>query len=241
MKMFNSYKKVAVDLSWVQLVWTAWFLAIVFLIYFLFRFIGGEVTINSQNLDTHSFLTFAYHPSKIFMLVIGIISVSGFLTFFAKQGVTRKNYFYGAAISSCVVSIIIMVAAVLITAIEQFINPADATVLFLGPESTMLSSVLTFTLNIQVYFMAGWIIGAGFYRLGGFGGILYIVLAIIFIAVSDDILWESEMKTPVKMLLNIDVMWKPPLAFSTIGSVVLISAMLVIVRFTTKRVRIKMK
>src|SRR5688572_4383027 len=100
MKSRKNIGKVAFDMSIVQLTWSAFFLIIVAIVYIALRIIGGDVEINQLSLSQQSFLTFAYRPSKVYMFIIGVISVSGFLTFYVKQGITRKNYFFGAAIAS---------------------------------------------------------------------------------------------------------------------------------------------
>jgi hypothetical protein len=235
MKSKNSIPKVATDMSWLQLSWSTWFISFVFIAYIVL----GKIIGNSE-VSQESFLTFAYSPSKVYMLVIGIVSVSSFLTFYVKQGITRKDYFFGAAISSVIVSLILMIIAGIGTSIEQLFIPTLEIVSFVGTEASWLLTVVVFSLNILVYYIAGWLIGAGFYRFGGIGGMLYIILAVVAVSTSD-ILWEFELKNPLKKLLHFNNQWGFPLSVSFIGTFLLLAIVLWIIRFTTKRVRIKMK
>jgi hypothetical protein len=127
--------KVAFDMSIVQFTWSAFFLIIVAIVYIVLRTIGGDMEINQQDLSHQSFLSFAYQPSKVFIFIIGIISVSGFLTFFVKQGVTRKNYFFGAAIASLVVAFVLMMMSGLIALVERNFLPIEE-VSFMGPDAS---------------------------------------------------------------------------------------------------------
>ncbi|MFT8321833.1 MAG: hypothetical protein ABF649_13080 [Bacillus sp. (in: firmicutes)] len=234
MKTKNNISKIATDMSWLQLTWSAWFLSIVFVLYIALRMIGGDTTITHK-----SFLTFSYQPAKIYMLVIGIISVSGFLTFYVKQGVSRKDYFFGGSISAIIVSLMIMIIAGIVALVENFFVPAIETGSFLGPEASWVLIIAVYSLNILVYYVAGWLIGAGFYRFGA-AGILYIIQAIILVVISD-IFWQFELKNPLKKLITIHSQWEFSFSLSVIGTFVLLSIALWIIRSTTKRVRIKLK
>jgi hypothetical protein len=88
--------------------------------------------------------------------------------------------------------------------------------------------------------MAGWMIGAGFYRYGGGVGMLFIVLAIAFVSITD-ILWEFELKNPLRKLLDLSNLWEFPMFVSFIGTFLVLGITLWIVRVTTRRIFIKMK
>ncbi len=120
------------------------------------------------------------------MLVIGISNLS-FLTFFVKQGVTRKDYFIGAILSSIVVSLAITVVSIIAFVVEgAFI--ANVSLQYEGMWGLLLSC--TFCISSS-YFTIGWLIGAGFYRYGG-GGILFILLAVA-VAFVFEALWTMQM------------------------------------------------
>lgn len=229
------FRKVTTDMSRVLISWAAWFVAIVIALYFVTTYImGGDVKANNQlnelvmrildrqwgaesvQSDIQGFVSFIFHPSKIFMLVIGISNLS-FLTFFVKQGVTRKDYFIGAILSSIVVSLTITVVSIIAFVVEgAFI--ANVSLQYEGMWGLLL---ILHILNLLIYFTIGWLIGAGFYRYGG-GGILFILLA-------------------VSVAFVFEALWTMQMALATLGTLVLLVVLWYVLRQLTKRVRVKLK
>ena len=244
MKSINTYRKVAFDMTYVQLGWTFWFFGIVLAIYvafsfllgvdvqrynelghLLFKFVGG---VESGETDLgRGFLGFILHPAKIFMIICGYNSVSRFLNHFVRQGVTRKAYFCGATLASVALSLGIALMAGLIVWVEQTVL---SRVQFVSP---WIVVVLAFALNILAYYVFGWLIGAGFYRYG-FGGVLFILLALALLLAAEMMfaLWEAEM---LKGMIVVPEVFIPFLA-----TLLLLGVCLWIVRMTTKRVRVRL-
>lgn len=106
-----SFTKTGLDLFLVQLSWTFWFIGIIFLVHVV-------QIIFQDNAD--SFYSTGYISSNIYMLVIGIITIS-FLTYFVENGITRKNYYYGNVIASIGLSIVIPILLYVLSLIEKFI------------------------------------------------------------------------------------------------------------------------
>ncbi|SDZ61634.1 hypothetical protein SAMN05421736_12154 [Evansella caseinilytica] len=244
MKAKNNMVKVTTDMSLLQLSWSAWFLSFVLIAYAFFAStffqrlgVGGDMEISREG-----FVLFAYNPAKIYMLVIGIISVSSFLKFYVQQGVTRKDYFFGATAAAVIVSVILMSVAGIATVVEGWIHSAAGSSTFLGEESSLIVIVIVCAVQILVYYIAGWLIGAGFYRYGVLVGMLYIALATAAVFVAD-ILLEVEQKNPLEMLFRFTNISFQELPFyvSFVGAFLLLAVMLWIVRATTKRVPIKME
>lgn len=228
----NQTLKVGTDFVLMKLIWSAWFLSLLFVLYVGMRIFGLDID--------ESYMTFSYRPSKVFMFVVGVMSVSTFLTFYVKQGVTRKAYFIGAAVSSCIISFIHMIVAGIVTFGEQLFVPTTETTTFLGEDASLFLTVLIFALNVIIYYMAGWLIGAGFYRFGGLMGFVYILLAVVFIVISD-ILWQHELEEILQPLFDTSFILNLPLYASIIGTLLLIGIMIGVVRMLTKKVRIKIK
>jgi hypothetical protein len=226
------YRRVAIDLTLIQLKWSAWFLAIVFLIYIAFRSLGGGMEVNGQDMEHFLFLDFNYQPSRIFMLVIGIISVSGFLTFFVKQGVTRRDYFYGAAISSAALTLILLIFAIVVTGAELLLIPEAEKASIAPRYDSWFFTTVVYGFNILVYHSAGWLIGAGFYRsyISGYGSI---VAAVLLIGASE-ILWSSDFEATSSL-------FQMPQWLSVVSTLLIYGLALWSVRLTTRRVRIKLK
>jgi len=223
--------KVAFDMTVVQLGWALWMIAIAIMVFIGMHYFTG-------NIVDGGFFSFIENPYKIFMLVVGILSVPSFLSFFVKLGVTRKHYYTGTIISSVALSTIFMIIAVMVGGIEQLIAPTDV-VTFLGVNASWILIFIVFSLNIFIYYLAGWLIGAGFYRYGGWGGLLYILgsIALIFMM---DLLWSGELNTPLHSFLSLQSPENLSLSISFGLSLILIAISLWIIRITTKKVTIEM-
>ncbi|MGD7046082.1 hypothetical protein [Jeotgalibacillus proteolyticus] len=226
--------KVAYDMTTVQLGWALWMIAITLIIFIGIRYVFGD----KNDLGIDGFLVFIENPYKIFMLVIGILSVPSFLTFYVKLGVTRKQYFVGTVISSAALSTIFMIIAVMIGGLEQLLAPIEV-VTFLGPNTPWLTIFFVFTLNIFIYYIAGWLIGAGYYRYGGWGLFITISgsLGLIFMT---DLFWSRELNTPLHRFFSLHTLEHFSLVISFSVSFILLAVSLWAIRLLTKSVRIKM-
>ena len=234
MKSKNNILKVTVDLSWLKFTWAVWVIPIVFIVYNILRYVIGEEKFLQQG-----FLPFVYVPTKIFMLVVGIISVSGFLTFYVKQGIPRKAYFYGQAIAAVIVSFSMMLIGFMIALVEKGFVSGIHIESYLGQDPSWLLLYFIYGINVVGYFVTGWLIGAGFYRFGVLIGMAYIVLAMLILSVLDRF-WAFELKDFFEKILFINgVEFSPFLSF--IGTVLLILLVLWINRITLKKVAVKMK
>lgn len=217
--------RVAADMSRLQLSWSAWFISFVILAYAL-------IEINAQN-----FITFAFQPAKVFMLVIGIVSVSGFLSFYARHGVTRKAYFYGSSLAAAIVALVLMGGVGVLAGLQQWLIPAPSKPFFLGENASWLLTIIVYMLNALAYYLAGYIIGIGFYRFGKLVGMLYIVLALGVLAASEA-MWDIELKELINRVVYIGQI---PVWGSIMGALLLVGIALGIIWATIRRVRYKIK
>lgn len=254
--MKTIHSKVALDLYTVQFSW-----ALKFLGFFIFLQIARPLVamipfINMNNkVNIGNYFDTVFTFSNIFMLVIGIIVASSFLSYFVRNGVTRKDFFKGAAIASIGLSISIPIVASLFYALlniirkftgfpymenseltNQVINIDDGFVgeivqmIILPPfvplESSWLLAIGLFTLNILTYYIIGWFIGSSFSRFGVPVGLLSIVLSFIVIYMRDFLLNHA---------LNSDSSF----FIASLSSLVFVVILLWIIRQTTKRIAIK--
>ncbi|KAA0944282.1 hypothetical protein FQ087_19415 [Sporosarcina sp. ANT_H38] len=113
MKQKSIYSKVAQDMFFIKLKWSLWFLSFILLAYIVLI----VISVNLGN-TFGDFSAFSYGSSRIYMLVIGTLSAYYFLPFYIHQGLTRKDYFIGTALSSFGISIAIAVFASILTGIE---------------------------------------------------------------------------------------------------------------------------
>ncbi|OIJ11462.1 hypothetical protein BKP37_15590 [Anaerobacillus alkalilacustris] len=233
----STRSKISIDLFSIQMKWSSWFIAIVFAIYLI---VHGFV----EKLD-ENFISFIFRSSKIYMLIIGIVSCFAFLTYFVKNGITRKDYYTGSVIAATLVGFSIMLIATIITSVLTLIETyttisfGSAYIHFVEQNSSWLLSFVTFSLIIISYYVAGWIIALGFYRFGGWGGFGSILIAILYMSLTD-LLWEGDLSHPLAALLKIS---KPTMSLpsSILGTLLLLGLGLFIIRKITKRIPIKLE
>jgi hypothetical protein len=234
MKSKNNIFKIAIDLSWQKFTWALWVISIVFIVYTILRYFIGEEKFIQQG-----FLPFVYEPTKIFMLVIGIMSVSGFLTFYVKQGIPRKDYFYGQAFSSVLVSFSIVLVGFFIALVEKRFVSSIHIETYFGQNPSWLLLYFIYSLIVVGYFVVGWLIGAGFYRFGVMIGMGYVALAILVLSVIDRF-WAFELKGLFGEILFFNG-HEFSVVHSFLGTILLILLVLWINRITLKKVAVKMK
>ncbi|SFB21919.1 hypothetical protein SAMN04488072_11049 [Lentibacillus halodurans] len=111
MSQRSFFSKIAIDMFTLQMKWTLWFLFFVALAHIIFIFI------NSGN-SMMDFMAFSHGSAKIYMLVIGLLSVYAFLTYYVHHGLTRKDYFIGSAISAAGIALVMTFAVTLLTGLE---------------------------------------------------------------------------------------------------------------------------
>src|SRR5690625_1327144 len=99
-----SFTKPALDLLWVQLTWTYWFLGICFLVITFIVSLGKIIF--REHVD--SFYSAAYISSNIYMLVIGIIAIT-LMPHYVENGITRKSHILPNTLAGVGVSIILPV------------------------------------------------------------------------------------------------------------------------------------
>ncbi|MCH1641452.1 hypothetical protein MJ257_15170 [Paenibacillus timonensis] len=121
--------------------------------------------------------------------------------------------------------------------LQHWLIPAPEKVSFLGEDASWLLTVIVYVLNALVYYLAGYVIGAGFYRFGKLGGMLYIVLALAVLFASES-MWDLELKDLLNRVVYIGHL---PVWGSLLGTLLLAALTLGIIWATMKRVRIKIK
>lgn len=251
-----SVSKTAIEMLWVQLTWTFWFVGIILVINVF------NIFFSSDGID--GFYSSGYISSNIYMLVIGIITIS-FLRYYVENGVTRKNYYYGNILAAIGISIILPILIYLISLVEKFIfNSFTSIVLqertlgkididmdgniigeivqtmiltpFISPENNLLFSLALFSLHIFVFYLIGWLIGSGFSRLGVIGGLAIIVLGIAFLMIKDTMV---RVAFDFPLLETFSVLNDVPesMAYLVIAAIILVT--LLLIRLLTKRAPIK--
>lgn len=230
--------KVTRDLFLTQMKWAVWFVGIVFLVYLIVPLFVTDV--DAFNLH---FLAFIFQSTKIFMLVIGILSCYAFLGYFVGNGITRKDYFIGSAASAVGVAVGIMALASVLQGVLHIVGmltdytPSTGHGDAISVESAWLIPFVVYSLSVVMYYVAGWLVSIGFYRYGGFGGFITIISALIYVMMTD-MSWEGERSLQLFGFIRISLPELPlPLAMvTTVGLLVL---GLWVLRKLTKRVPVK--
>lgn len=188
----------------------------------------------------------AYMSSNIYMFVIGIISGAILLPYFVKNGVTRKDYFKGAVLGTLGLSLAMVLVIGMIVGLEylfikigymsheirgviindkHFIKQIITGMLFapvVDLEKGWILTFLVFIINLFTYYVSGWMIGSAFYNFKLFGFIA-IALHILFLWIRDT-MWGSGL----------------PIFVSIAGLVLIIVMILLIIRFLSRKVIIKL-
>ncbi|OIJ18779.1 hypothetical protein BKP45_15525 [Anaerobacillus alkalidiazotrophicus] len=237
-KKGSTATKVSSDLFFTQMKWAIWFVGIVFVVYLVVpRFVTDVASLHLH------FLAFIFQPTKIFMLVIGILSCFAFLGYFVGNGITRKDYFIGSAVAAIGVALCIMALASALQGVLHFVGIFTAYVPntghgdILGVESAWLVPFVVYSLSVVAYYVAGWLISIGFYRYGGFGGAITIISAIIYVGMTD-MSWEGERSFHLFGFIRFSSP-ELPLPLALVTTVVLLVIGLWVLRRLTKRVPIK--
>ena len=250
----------------VQLVWSLSFLGILLFLQIAKPILAMIPLLNmNDKINVGNYFDTVFVSSNIFMLVIGIIAILGFLPYYVSNGVTRKDYFKGAAIAAAGLAISIPIVASVIYALQIFIMKITSLPIvqestlanqvmetdddFIGEliqsismtpfvelESNWLLAIVIFSLNIFTYYVAGWLIGAGFYRFGVPVGLLCIVIAFIVVYIQD-LLLSIALDLPVHdMFASLDF----SLYLAIPGTLALAGITLWMIHKLTKRAPIKM-
>ncbi|VDG96576.1 Uncharacterised protein [Lysinibacillus sphaericus] len=209
-------KKITVDLYSVQMKWVAWYLPIVYVFYFSLVWFLNEPEIRSMSL-----ITFTFQTATIFMLICGILSSLAFLPMYIKHGVTRKSYFQGAFLSSLALGTTIIGVSGILTWLLSLFNMnvfAEVVLSSLGVNNWFWT-IISYTIVVIIYFLAGWLVGLAFLRYGPSGGFISIGIALVIVVVND-LLWAFSTPKPLMGVFNLDIP-VPHVAIAIVGSIIL--------------------
>lgn len=174
-----------------QFKWTLWFLGILYLIRIAAHFF--EMFFSEAEFNI-ALLNFAYEPSKIYMLVIGLISVYTFLGFCIDYGLTRKHYYQAAFLSAAVISVVITVVIAALNLIDTIIFGTNAAVFYLTEADTLLGVLLpggaAYFITVLLYYLLGMFVASGFYRFGWLTGLGFIAIG-LFCLLIESIIWGT--------------------------------------------------
>ncbi|WP_411953997.1 hypothetical protein ACKXGF_12265 [Alkalibacillus sp. S2W] len=177
-----------------QLKWALWFIIIGgVLVRGVLLVVADQVDDQLNEVAEMTLLEFMAEASTVFMLVIGLMSVFVFLSYFGQNGITRWEYFFGTLMSGIGLALTLPIAFILLNLVEMLIIPwvpltIDVATLSLG--STAMIS-LEYILTLMIHFMFGWFITIGFYRYNWMIGLVFIGV-VIYGGMMTEALWDDE-------------------------------------------------
>ncbi|PSL46968.1 hypothetical protein B0H94_105121 [Salsuginibacillus halophilus] len=186
---FSAVKSITSDLFKIQMKWTLSFFSVVLVVFLL---LDASWFFTRQAPDV-TLAAFIFEPSKIYMLVIGIVPWFAYFTYFISHGVTRKDYFAGTAISAALLAVGLMGLTFAVSGLIHMIEPITGyapigTEQSLALISSHPAAQLTGTMIVLfLYYLAGWIVAIGFYRFHISGGFASIAIVIILLSITDAI------------------------------------------------------
>lgn len=236
MKQKKLNSKVAFDIFHEQFKWSLWFLSILVIVH-----VGVLFFVPNSEAGIANFFEFSRYSTAIFMLVCGIMAVYVFFTSHVQQGVTRKDVYFGIVIGAFGLALFLTLVPLVLNGVEFLLAEYTAlpfTFTSIGSGSEWLMEAVFYLLNIFTYYLAGWLIGVGYYRFGWIIGFLFIVAAIIALSLNGYFWGDDEISTAIPWIPNIQAQASPIIAIT--GSLVLIGILLAVMRMLTKRMAIKL-
>jgi hypothetical protein len=217
--------------------WSIWFFAVVItirVIHWFVEYLGEEGPVIDH------FIYFMNNSSRIFMLVVGIMTVFTFLRYYTEHGLTRKTYFLGGTISSFLITLTIGLISFLLPLLERVV----LSLLNINfPESIQsqsfgywISFFLLFMITSWLYYIIGWFIGHVFYRYNWWKGIIASGFAFILVMGANILTGETV------TVYGITLEGHSLPIFTTIAVFLLLSVgMLVVNHRLVKDIQVKMK
>lgn len=230
-----------------QFRWFLWFLLFVLL------FQGALLALAFYFEGTiQPFILLSFGPSRIFLLVLGIISAYAFLGYYYQLGQTRKRYYKSTIVSSILLAVTMAFIVKLLSLIEAFVvgnqsvisDQTEGTTIANDSQSititidifseglqfldSSLLFMLFFVLQLLFYYAVGWFISVGFYRYGWVIGLVFIVFALGFLGLNQS-MWSSSLVDDLPAILQF------------IGTGALVTIVFSFIYLVVKRTPIKLK
>lgn len=226
-----------------QLTWSAWFIGIITIVYIGLNTVSAFIEL--ELMITGNLIQFTAGASVIYMFVTGIMSGATFLPFLLKRGITRTHYFIGTVISSLGLSVTLPLIFIGFSIIEYFIYQFFNITLYSESPNIIYWFIIVFTysINIFVSYIIGWLINLGYYRFNWIIGLGFIALSLILFSIHTAV-WENSINgifsNNINFLNSNNTLVIQGNIIPTIVSLGIIAITLVIIRLITKNVPIKL-
>lgn len=158
------------DLSIISVFGAFWYIPIFTVIYLALFLIFG-----SSELDNSSYFSMGINSNRIFMLVMGIIIGSAFIKWAIGLGMTRRQFYKANIYSGAIMAAVLTVAMIIISLFIGLLPFAGTENINQPLEMHPVMNIITLTLMVYLAYLAGTLIGTGFYRNGWFGALGIII------------------------------------------------------------------
>lgn len=189
----NKVKNGTMDLSVISVFGAFWYVPIFTVIYItLFLIFGAE------ELDNISYFSMGANANRVFMLVMGIIIGSSFIKWAIGLGMTRKQFYKANMYSGAVLAAALTIAMVIISLFIGLLPFAGTEHINQPLEMHPAMNLLAIILMVYLAYLAGTLIGTGFYRNGWLGalGIIITIFCSAFPEVMDSVIVDTFGLTP---------------------------------------------
>lgn len=169
----NKVKNGIMDLSMFTVFAAYWYIPIFSAIYIALFLIFG-----AGELDNISYFSMGINSNRIFMLVMGIIIGGSFIKWAIGLGMTRKQFYKANIYSGAIMAVVLTIAMIIISLFIGLLPFAGTENINPPLEMHPVMNIIALTLMVYLGYLAGTLIGVGFYRNGWFGalGIIITVL-----------------------------------------------------------------
>lgn len=198
----NTTFKVTKDMFIEQLKWSAWFIITNIIIHLVLTYFSVK-----YNFGITDFTQFMGASITIYMLIIGIIAGSSFLRYYSRMGITRKDYFYGAALAIIILTFTLVIIVGLWSLVEiSIFNLMDISIksnIFYG--MNWVEPAVSIVLSSLIYYLIGWFINVGYYKFNWKVGLLFILVSMIILSIHGKTWVDELVDIPVVIIGSVMV------------------------------------
>lgn len=184
----NKVKHGTIDLSVISIFGAFWYIPIFTVVYLAIFLIFG-----SSELDNLSYFSMGINSNRIFMLVMGIIIGSAFIKWAIGLGMTRRQFYKANIYSGAIMAVVLTIAMIIISLFIGLLPFAGTENINPPLEMHPVMNIIALTLMVYLAYLAGTLIGTGFYKNGWFGalGIIITILCSFIPEMIDSIIVNS--------------------------------------------------
>lgn len=173
----NRLRLATTHLNWAGFIGMAWYISIFTVVYLAIFLIFGNAALDDMN-----YTAIGLNANRIFMLVMGIIAGGGYIFWTFSYGVTRKTFFKANLLSGLFITILLTGAILLLSLLVNLLPFVGTEPIDDSLDMHPVLNIITATLQTFMAYIAGALIGTGFYR-NGWAGTLGIIITVIFFSV----------------------------------------------------------